>query len=108
VADARRADPKIRSPDELAIQEANNAHAQATLWAEQGWIGHVLGSKTEKPGNVAAIVIFFCFILLVIGFCVLSHGDGKSNEDFFKFTSIITGIVGLALGYLFGSSSQKN
>lgn len=107
--EARRADPRVRAPDALALEEERNSHARATLLAEQGWIGHLLGSKSEKPGNVAAIVIFFCFVLLIIGFCVLSHHNGKtSNEDFFKFTSIITGIIGIALGYLFGSSTNKS
>jgi len=87
------------------VQEAQNAHAQKTLLAEQGWIGHILGSKAEKPGNVAAIVILLCFLLLGVGFHTMCH-DAGNNEDFFKFVSIITGIIGLALGYLFGSSGS--
>lgn len=98
--------PIIRPPDTLALQELNaaNEHAQATQKAEQGWIGQLLGSKSEKSGNVAALVVLFCFIFV---FTAAWREAAVPTETFFKLLSPMIGLIGLALGYLFGSSDRK-
>jgi hypothetical protein len=98
--------PVIRAPDELALKELQqtNAHAQATQKAEQGWIGAIFGAKSEKSGNVAAFVIVLCFIFIFLA--AYREADAPS-ETFFKLLSPILGLIGLALGYLFGSSDRK-
>ena len=98
--------PKIPAPDDLALQElkASNGHVQAIQQAEQGLIGLLLGSKSEKSGNVAFLVIFFCFVFI---FCAAWRETAAPTETFFKLLSPMTGLIGLALGYLFGSSERK-
>jgi ABC-type multidrug transport system permease subunit len=102
---ARRSEPTVVAPDARAKKE-ELLHAQATQKNDLGWVGVVLGSRSEKPGNVAAIVILFCFILIGVGFFMTDVRSGGSGELFFKLLAALLGPVGLALGYLFGSSKR--
>lgn len=103
---ARRASPVTREPDALARQELEYNHAQATQRSEQGWIGKFLGSKAEKPGNVAFIVIIICFVIIATA---ANKMDLKTEfESFMKLTSALFAIITGALGYLFGSNSSSN
>ena len=87
------------------LREVENSHNKAILKAEGGFVGAVFGSRTEKPGNVALIVILLCFLLI---FWVFIKIDISINSElFFKLLSIVFGIVTLALGYLFGSSNRQ-
>jgi hypothetical protein len=105
VEEARKAEPTVREPDALALAEIENNHAQATHHAEQGSIGHFLGSRSEKPGNVAFIVIIICFLIIVGAFWRI---DLKQDFDnFMKFSSALFAIITGALGYLFGSGTAK-
>lgn len=103
--DARRAEPNVLEPDALAFKEADHAHAQAMQKAEHGSIGRLLGSRSEKPGNVASIVILLCFVFICLAFYRL---DIQNMSDLFmKIVSASFSVVGLALGYLFGSSARN-
>jgi hypothetical protein len=73
--------------------------------SEQGVIGRFLGSRSEKPGNVSSIVVLFCFLLIAIAFFKLDLTI--QDELFLKIVSASFGIIGLALGYLFGSSDRR-
>ncbi len=102
---ARGVEPTVRAPDELAIQEAKNAHENNMHKNERGWVGAVFGSRSEKPGNVALVVILLCFIFAMLAFVRLDIA--KDSELFFKLLSVVSGLVSLALGYLFGSSDRR-
>lgn len=102
---ARLAEPNVLEPDGLAFREADHAHEQAMHKAEHGSIGRLLGSRSEKPGNVASIVILLCFVFIGLAFYRL---DIQNMSDLFmKIVSASFSIIGLALGYLFGSSTRN-
>lgn len=102
---ARTVEPTIPAPDELAKKELEFWHAQKTQEAEQGWIGKAFGSRSEKPGNIAALVVLLSFAMLFLAFIVAMNKD-PMPDSFFKIAQIFLGVIGLALGYLFGSSKS--
>jgi hypothetical protein len=102
---ARGVRPNVPEPDPLALQEAKNAHENNMHKNERGWVGAVFGSRSEKPGNVALIVILLCFVFAMLAFVHLDMA--KDSELFFKLLSVVSGLVSLALGYLFGSSDRR-
>jgi hypothetical protein len=101
--EARQVTPQVPEPDKKALKEqAQFLHEQATQKAELGTIGGWLGAKSEKAGNIAFIVIIFAFLLV---FTAYAH-EGGATDNFFKVFSAMIGLVGLALGYLFGSGGR--
>ncbi len=101
--DARRSEPQVLEPDPLALKEKHN-HEKGMSELEAGWLGVFLGSKSEKPGNVAFIAIIFCFIFIILAFCLI---DTKESDFFMKILASMMSVISLALGYLFGSSDRK-
>ncbi len=71
--------------------------------AKLGWVGAVWGSKSEKPGNIAAIVA-----IVLLGF-VGALIFGYSEWALFSETlAALMSTISLILGYLFGSSSRSD
>lgn len=100
---ARNAKPGLHTEGDLAREKARYSYELAH--SERGLLGKFLGSETEKPGNVAFIVIILSFIFII---SLLFTIDLKENGDFFlQVITIALGIVGTSLGYLFGSSDRK-
>ncbi|MBL8269254.1 hypothetical protein [Steroidobacter sp.] len=134
---ARLVEAKVVPPDSLAQGEINH------LKTELGYLGRLVGSRQEKPGNVAFLVIILCFVFLFVAFLrdtgsnaapftitpvtapqqtigtapapgatnipspITVTVTGGLTEPFFKLVSVLIGVVGLALGYLFGSSNKS-
>jgi hypothetical protein len=86
----------------LAIKEEENSHARATHEHERGWVGALCGTRGEKSGNVAFLVIVSCFILIAVGL----HSVGMTAA-FFKFLGAPLGIISLTLRYLFGAHNRQ-
>ena len=86
----------------LAIKEEENSHARTTHKQERGWVGALCGTRGEKSGNVAFLVIVACFVLIAVGL----HSVGMT-EVFFKFLGALLGVIGLALRYLFGAHNRQ-
>jgi hypothetical protein len=85
---------------ELAGRVLDARHASKLV--EMGWIGRIFGSATEKPGNIAAMVIAFSFAALVaVLFFGPNSADFPKGQAVTAFISIITG----ALGFVFGRST---
>lgn len=105
VEDARKAEPIIREPDPLAIEEVRNNHATRMHGMQRGIIGWCVGSGPEKAGNVATLSIVACFAIIAAGF--FKFDFAKEFDSFLKLVTIFLGIVGLALGYLFGAKENK-
>ena len=103
---ARRAEPVVREPDALALKEAENAHAQSIQKVERGLIGLIMGSKTEKSGNIAFVVIFFCFVVIVIGFLKFDMKIASEFDSFMKLVAAFSSIITGALGYIFGAAQK--
>jgi hypothetical protein len=100
--EAREVTPQVPEPDKLAYQEKTHLHEQALQKAELGTLGGWLGARSEKSGNIAFIVILFSFLMV---FSSYWHENG-ATEAFFKVFSAMIGLIGLALGYLFGASAR--
>lgn len=78
-------------------------HQQNMQNAQLGWIGRFWGAKTEKPGNVSALIALILSIYLgVLIFCI--PNSERFDDVFGGLTSVIT----LILGYLFGSSDRNS
>ncbi|MFV0408401.1 MAG: hypothetical protein ACK5LJ_01480 [Paracoccus sp. (in: a-proteobacteria)] len=90
-------------PDRMAADEEKMfAHEENMQNAQLGWIGKFWGAKSEKPGNVSAIVALLLAIYL--GILIFAFPSSPIFGDVFAgLTSIIT----LILGYLFGSSDKS-
>jgi hypothetical protein len=88
-----------------AKQEAEYlAHQQGMFRKELGWMGHPFGGRSEKPGNISALVIILCFCAMgVVYFFPRDLGPGISLKE--AFQSLMS-VVTLILGYLFGSNDR--
>lgn len=118
-SEARAVEPSIPAPDSLAREELKANSALRSQRQDQGVIGWIFGSRLEKPGNIAAVVIFLSFALIflvywragitetVVNNVVTQVRSEPLSEPFFKLFSALAGIIGLALGYLFGSSNKN-
>lgn len=98
----------VPKPDKLAENERLQfEHAENKQKAELGWVGKIWGSRSEKPGNISAIValILVLYIGFVLGFALYS--ERVSLSDVSDTLSGITSIVTLILGYLFGSNDRR-
>ena len=69
-----------------------------------GWIGRIFGSVQDKPGNIAGIAILASFMVLV---AVLFASAKDPNFKTDALIPVFTGIITLALGYLFGKGSSS-
>ena len=99
--DAKKAKAETPSPKSIEIEKK---YAQKTLETEQGTLGKLIGSRNEKAGNVAFIVLLFCFIVIVVLFVRL---DIKEHFDkLLELLTVFLGIITLILGYLFGSAGK--
>lgn len=99
MSEAKVTPPKL---DKNAKNEAAFfAHEENMHKAKLGWVGAVWGSKSEKPGNIAAIVAIV--LLVFVGALIF----GYSEWDLFSETlAAMMSTISLILGYLFGSSSR--
>ena len=89
-----------RAKNELA----SFAHEENMHKSRLGWVGAIWGSKSEKPGNVAAIVLLV--LLAFVGAIICNH---KALGDLFSDTlALMMSTVTLILGYLFGSNSSRD
>jgi hypothetical protein len=100
--EARAARPTVPEPDRLGIKEVEDSHALAMHKQERGWVGAVCGTRGEKFGNVAFLVIVACFSL--IGMALYLFG---LTDQFFKLQGLLLGVVVLALRYLNGGNNKR-
>jgi hypothetical protein len=90
-------------PDRMAADEEKMfAHDENMQNIQLGWIGKVWGAKSEKPGNVSAIIA-----LVLASYLGLLIFWQPENENFSDVFAGITSIITLILGYLFGSSDRS-
>jgi hypothetical protein len=89
----------------LKSKKEENDHARAMAKISHGAVGGVLGTREEKPGNIAFIVIIICFFILFVAFLRMNLKD--QFEQFMKIAGILTSIITASLGYLFGSANAK-
>lgn len=103
LAQAQQASVEAPKTDRLAADEEKFFNHEENMQnAQLGWIGKIWGAKSEKPGNVSAIILII--LALYLGILIFNFSELETFGDIFAgLTSIIT----LILGYLFGSSDRR-
>ena len=79
--------------------------------SEKGWIGHVLGARSEKSGNIAGLVVFFGLIFEAGIFFIQYWRTSSEFSILFsskEYASSLVSLITLALGYLFGRNSRQD
>ncbi|MBQ6301558.1 MAG: hypothetical protein IJK75_06415 [Bacteroidales bacterium] len=74
--------------------------------SERGWLGKLFGAGVHSPNNIAGLLIVI-LLLVAIGytFFMLVYCPVETHHQVVDFWGIITPLITLALGYLFGKSS---
>ena len=103
ISDAEKVNQEPPKPTQLAKNEKEQFdHAENMEKSRLGWIGRFWGNKSEKPGNISAIVAIV--LAGYLGAWIFFFNDQANFSDVFAgLSSIIT----LILGYLFGSSDRR-
>jgi hypothetical protein len=90
----------------VARKEAEFLHQREYFKRELGWLGIPFGGRSEKPGNISALVIVLCFAaMFAVYFWPGQLGSGISLKE--AWQSIMS-VVTLILGYLFGSNERSS
>jgi hypothetical protein len=87
---------------QLAVKVLEYETQRTAKALEMGWFGRVFGTIQEKPGNIAGAAIVASFFVLVV-VLIVSAKDPAFRTD--ALIPVFTGIITLALGYLFGKSA---
>jgi glycerol uptake facilitator-like aquaporin len=95
---------RLELPNNLRLAEKVLEYEtqRTTRSSEMGWIGRIFGNAIEKPGNIAGTAIVVSFLVLM-GVIFASWHDPSFKTD--ALIPVFTGIITLALGYLFGKGS---
>jgi hypothetical protein len=93
---------ELPSEPELQVKvlEFDAQHRSKKL--DQGWIGWLFGSSSEKNGNIAGMSLI---VLLLTFVCIIFFYP--SNTDLTKkdAVTIVAGIITTILGFIFGRAS---
>lgn len=73
------------------------AHNQQNL----GLLGRVFGSSSAAPTNIAGTVVLCCLTLVGLTWFVKVEGDVG------QLRTILIGLIGSALSFIFGAASKK-
>ena len=96
--------PDSGSMNKAKLEKDYLAHQQGMFRKELGWFGFPFGGRSEKPGNISAMVIILCFgAMAVVYFFPHDLGPGITIKE--AFQSLMS-VVTLILGYLFGSNDR--
>jgi len=92
----------LEHPD-LAARVVEGEQGRKSRQTEMGLIGRVFGNATEKPGNIAGFAIAISALMIL----VLAFAPINPKVPVEQLLTMFGGIITLALGYLFGKSSQS-
>lgn len=98
----------VPKPDKMAQNEAEQfRHEERMQETQLGWVGKVWGSRSEKPGNISAIVAIILVLYMGILMGASLWGEAKALAEIQDTLSMLSSIVTLILGYLFGSNDRR-
>jgi len=93
---------------ELAKQVLDNQNEIERQRVEQGILGKIWGSSTSIPHNIAALSIIVLIITgIIYTYCCMSLKTEEISLPIKDFWAIITPLITLAIGYLFGDKTKK-
>lgn len=73
---------------------------------ERGWLGRFFGSGKHSPNNIAGLLIIL-LLLIAVSYTtyMLIYKPETTHSNVLDFWGIITPLITLSMGYLFGNSS---
>lgn len=96
-----------KNKHELDIIDKNNNHNLEIKKKELGWFGIFFGGKELISLNISGMLIIFLLITgLLLSYKIYS--DKSDLDNVVKIWGIITPIITLTLGYIFGSKNNSN
>jgi hypothetical protein len=101
--------PDLLNDKRLAKQVLESQNEIEKIKAERGWLGGLWGISSSIPNNLAALTIVVLLLMgMVYTFCMMNCGQDKIILSIKDFWAIISPLITLAVGYLFGDKSKKN
>ena len=92
---------------ELEVIDKKNSHNINIKKKELGWFGIFFGGKELISLNISGMLIIF-LILTGLILSIKIYKEPKDLENVIKIWGIITPIITLTLGYIFGSKNDNN
>ena len=94
---------------ELAKQVLDNHSELTHKKVDQGVLGQLWGSSASIPNNVAALAIVILLLTgIIYTFCVINTPDTRVGLTIKDFWAIISPLITLCIGYLFGDKTKQN
>lgn len=93
---------------ELAKKIIDNHNELEKERVQQGLLGMVWGNSASIPNNVAALLI--CFLVLfgmIYSYCMMAIPVTEAPITIKEFWAILTPIITLSIGYLFGDKTRN-
>ena len=92
---------------EIEILDKKNKQSILIKDKELGWFGLFFGGKELTSLNISGMLIIF-LILTGLILSITIYKEPKDLESVLKIWGIITPIITLTLGYLFGNKDNSN
>lgn len=94
---------------DLAKQVLDSHSALEKRKIQQGFLGKFWGSSTNIPHNIAALAVIVLILTgILYTYCVMRLPTDKISLPIKDFWAIISPLITLSIGYLFGDKPNKN
>jgi hypothetical protein len=101
--------PNLPKDKELAKQVIESQNEIDKIKLERGWLGGIWGNTYSIQNNIAALsVILLIFTGIIYSFCTINTPPDKLSIPIKDFWAIISPLITLAIGFLFGDKMKKN
>jgi len=92
---------------ELDLMEKGNCHEVELKKKELGWFGIFFGGKDLISLNLSGMLLIFLVVSGVILSCII-YKNKTDIENILKIWGVITPIITLTLGYIFGNKNNSS
>jgi hypothetical protein len=94
---------------ELANKVLDNHNDLEKQKVNQGYLGKLWGSSKSIPNNIAALSVSILIITgIIYTCCVMNNPVDKIALPIKDFWAIISPLITLSIGYLFGDKKNSN
>ncbi|KQR71878.1 hypothetical protein [Pedobacter sp. Leaf176] len=105
---ANQINPNLIKDKVLAKQVIESQNELEKIKIERGWLGDIWGNSEKIPNNLAALLIVILILTGLIYTCIVSGMPSeKISLQIKDLWSIISPLITLSIGYLFGDKSKK-